>query len=160
MDRWGWVMYVWKEITPALACYLVNANWPWYPASDRDRWGRIVGLQWCNISVPIHVHVHTQTQCTSAQINWFMWMHVDVFINPPNLSTMANLGFVPQMTLMHQMDCSAWVASHSGAIGQIHTWHSFVFNLSFDQIIGHGFTEGTSGFWIHFTTLYPVSNRV
>lgn len=124
-------MYVWKEITPALACYLVNANWPWYPASDRDRWGRIVGLQWCNISVPIHVHVHTQTQYTSAQIKRFMWMHVDVFINPPNLSTMANLGFVPQMTLMHQMDCSAWVASHSGAICQIHTWRSFVFNSSF-----------------------------
>lgn len=27
-------MYVWREITPALAHYLVNANWPSYPETD------------------------------------------------------------------------------------------------------------------------------
>ena len=47
-DKRAWVMYVWREIAPALARYLVNANWPSYPASNRDRWGRIAGLQRCN----------------------------------------------------------------------------------------------------------------
>lgn len=78
--------------------YLVNANWLWYSASDRDRWGRIVGLRGCNISLLTCACAPTYTVSLTRGETDLKWMQVRMVIYLLNLSIKADLGFAPQMT--------------------------------------------------------------